>query len=322
MSVGKQHEIRVSSDNQSIVISNVLVGDVWIAAGQSNMEFPLLFDIRGIEEAKNTFNPNIRLYTCKRFTIPEKEKVVWAFERVEENPKWNICDENSALHFCAIGNYVAKLLNKELDIPIGVISANRSATKIESYIPECEFESEELSSYMVNFNNTKIPDDEADKLFDEYYEKDLVWMNNDGVTMEELVREIGVEPAVVKGIWRPRPAMTQMYKYSPNAPGILYKRFIEEQIAPMAVKGVLWYQGESNRGSENYTDTQNKGSASRCTNTELTDFCIGATTFITMNFRITKSIRSLTLAADILTWNLAETVTLYILLRTELHWSH
>ncbi len=254
MPAGGPYKLRVSSQEQSVVLENVLIGDVWIASGQSNMEFPLLFDIRGVEEAEKAFNNNIRFCTCRRATVPEKEKMVWAFEKVEENTDWSVCDTDSALHFCAIGYYVAKILNKNTDIPIGVISANKGAAKIEAFIPEGAFEKKELKSYMESYNAAKLPDSDADEIFDKAYKEDLVWMDNNGVTMEDMVKSMGVEATTVKGIRRPRKEVEQVYKYHRDAPGMYYKRFIDEQIAPMAVKGVLWYQGESNRESENYAE--------------------------------------------------------------------
>ena len=253
MKEGGPYILRVSTEEQNIVAENILIGDVFIASGQSNMEFPLLFDIRGTEEAKNTFNKNIRFFTVRRAILPEKEKYVWAFEKVEEKTYWSICEEDSALHFSAIGYYVAKALNKETDIPIGIISANKGAARIESFIPEDTFVKKELKSYMQQYEEEKLPDEIAEETFEAAYKEDLIWMDNGGVTMETLVKSMGVEATTVKGLRRPRKEVQTFYKYHRDAPGQYYRRFIEEQIAPFAVKGILWYQGESNRETDNYS---------------------------------------------------------------------
>lgn len=251
---GGPYELTAATNSESITLTDILVGDVWIASGQSNMEFPLLFDLRGVEAAEHAADPKIRLYTCSRATRPEKEKYTWAFEKVTgDYTPWQVCNEQSALHFCAIGYYVAMLVRKKVDIPIGIISANKGGTPIDTFVPEEMIETEHFKGYRDWYQKTKLPDEEAEERFDEYYEKFVVAADNNGVTMEELVRKLGVEAAVTKGLWRPFPDLA-MCKYHPNAPSVLYNRFLRDQIAPMAVKGVLWYQGESSRTDRNYAD--------------------------------------------------------------------
>lgn len=254
MEAGGPYEMKVSFKDTQLVIKDILLGDIWIASGQSNMEFPLIFEYRGLREAKQAYNPNIRLYTCSREVYPGHEEYTWAFEKVStKRVPWSICDEESVLHFSAIGYFVAKQLNEELDIPIGVISANKGGMPIDTFAPEEAFENEHYKPVMDEYNRIKLPDEEAGAHFDEVYKQTQISMDNDGVTMEELVRRMGVRAATVHGRKYPAGEL-KMCKYHPKAPAVLYNVFMRDQIKPLAVKGVLWYQGESSRFDRNYAD--------------------------------------------------------------------
>ena len=120
---GGPYELRISTAQKTVILKDILVGDVWIASGQSNMEMPLMADIRGINEAKHCQNDKIRFYTCSRETHPTKSKPSWAFGwALNEGQPWQICDEKSALYFSAVGYYTAKFINERTDVPIGIIT--------------------------------------------------------------------------------------------------------------------------------------------------------------------------------------------------------
>lgn len=254
MCAGGPYELSITFNDTKEVISDVLIGDVWIASGQSNMEFPLIFEARGLREAKYAYNPDVRLYTCSRSTYPGHTKKVWAFEKVSADAvPWSVCDERSALHFSAIGYYVAKLVQEQTGIPIGVISANVGGTPIDTFVPEEAFENEHYKPAMEAYNKIKVPDEEAGAYYDEWYKDYLKSIEDFGETKENQIRQMGIAATVIKGRSYVA-APLKMCKYHSCAPSVLYNMFIRDQIMPMAVKGVLWYQGESSRFDRNYAD--------------------------------------------------------------------
>lgn len=251
---GGPYELKVEGKDRTIVLTDILVGDVWIASGQSNMEMPLLLELRGVEEAKNSYNENIRFYTCNRSTNTNIKQTLWAFEKIEGKfTPWVICCERNALHFSAIGYYVAKLLYAKLGIPIGIISANKGASVIDTWVPKRAFETELYKPYLDMYKKMQICDEEADAAYCEYVNQMNEVTYKHTMNIEKLVLDMGVEAATVKKLETPLPELA-LCKYHYNAPGKLYDIIISRQIAPMSVSGVLWYQGESSRQDRNYAD--------------------------------------------------------------------
>ena len=221
------------------------------------MEMPLMCDLRGIEEGKNCYNDKIRFYTCKRETHPTKTKPSWAFGwALNEQKAWQICDEESALYFSAIGYYTAKFINKETNIPIGVISINRGCTTIDSFVPEKAFETEEFKEYLDIFNSSKVSDEEAEEKYDLILNENTENMKGYEKAAEKYFRALPPEAATIKREYViPRSKVElPLCKYSLKAPSVFYRVFIEQQLEPMSVCGVLWYQGESSRFDRNYAD--------------------------------------------------------------------
>ena len=109
-------EIVIKGSN-TITIKNVLVGEVWLAGGQSNMEFTMK-SIAGpnTDSIKFADFPNIRLYTQR------------------DDKGWRPCDTNTVKDFSATGYYFAKNLYQSLKIPIGVISSNVGGTEVERWM--------------------------------------------------------------------------------------------------------------------------------------------------------------------------------------------
>jgi sialate O-acetylesterase len=112
----------------AIVLNNILIGEVWVCSGQSNMEMRLgsLKDIK--EEAPVAYNPNIRF-----FDIPKTTSL-----HPQDNceGEWTICDSNTIKSFSAVGYYFAKNLNKNLNVPIGLVDASWGGTAAEVWTPD------------------------------------------------------------------------------------------------------------------------------------------------------------------------------------------
>ncbi len=109
-----------------LVLSNVLIGDVWICSGQSNMEWPLWNTIHGANEVKKAANKNIRLITVPKVVSLSPLKDFGGDGWVECNPE-NVHD------FSAVGYYVGKFLQEDLDVPIGLINTNWGGTRVEPW---------------------------------------------------------------------------------------------------------------------------------------------------------------------------------------------
>jgi sialate O-acetylesterase len=119
------HELVVKGKNE-IKISDVLVGTVWLASGQSNMEFSLQGTIGAEEEIAHSLNPQLRQFKV--------EKVSSARPLEECKGRWNIASPATAGAFTAAGYYFGKRLQKELGIPVGIINASWGGTAAEYWL--------------------------------------------------------------------------------------------------------------------------------------------------------------------------------------------
>ena len=145
MEYGGPYDMEFVLDGKTVVLKDIYVGEVWFAGGQSNMEMPLFRTEGGLNEAKTALNEKIRFFIVPRRFKKKVDTFGWHFEKtVEEDKAWEICTEQSALSFTAIGYYVAKGLHEKLGVAVGVISCNWGSTPIEPYIARKYFYEHDL----------------------------------------------------------------------------------------------------------------------------------------------------------------------------------
>ena len=131
----KSHTVTVKSKKNTIEIEDVLLGEVWLASGQSNMEMPMKgFRYAKIhelvegaeEEIANANYPEIRMFTVKRIIAFESQ------ENTEGN--WAVCSPETLGEFSAVAYYFGKKLYKELNVPIGLIHSSFGGSPAESWV--------------------------------------------------------------------------------------------------------------------------------------------------------------------------------------------
>lgn len=126
MKAGGPYEMRISGDNQ-VVLSNLLVGDVWICGGQSNMQWRL--DQTGFQEEDTSWlrKAPIRLFTVHTdMDYMPKEDL--------SGSGWKTLSRENINEFSAVAYHFGKFINNELDVPVGLISDNLGATAIETWM--------------------------------------------------------------------------------------------------------------------------------------------------------------------------------------------
>ncbi len=123
---GGPFELTIKGKN-TIALKNILYGDVWLCGGQSNMEWPLIRSRNWATDKSSADNPNIRLfYVPKKISLKPLQNTSEA--------KWEVCSQESAASFSAIGYYFGKNLTTELNVPVGLINSNWGGTDIETWI--------------------------------------------------------------------------------------------------------------------------------------------------------------------------------------------
>jgi sialate O-acetylesterase len=127
-SAGGPYIITFKGQNE-IVLKNVLVGEVWLCSGQSNMEMSAQSGITNRdEEIKNANFPEIRLFNVSTATS--------SYPQDHFSGKWTVCTPEEMRTFSAIGYFFARKLNIELGIPVGIINASWGGTPAEAWMPE------------------------------------------------------------------------------------------------------------------------------------------------------------------------------------------
>jgi sialate O-acetylesterase len=190
---GGPHELVVGSERE-IRLRDVLVGEVWLCSGQSNMEWKLRpGELGGVmnaaEEIAAATYPKLRHFDVEnRASLQPEERCIGA---------WQPCTPQTAGEFSAVAYFFARELVRELDVPVGVINASWSGTRIEAWLDE---------------GTTRgIPELAAD------------------FAQLEVLRVSHRDGAL-----------------DPQVSSVLHNGMLAP-LAPFAVRGFLWYQGEANR---------------------------------------------------------------------------
>ncbi|CAG4995273.1 hypothetical protein DYBT9275_01596 [Dyadobacter sp. CECT 9275] len=127
LEAGGPYELNVKGKQNSILYSGILIGEVWICSGQSNMEWPVALTENASEEIKAATYPEIR-----HFGVP-KDINLSPQEDVRKG-EWQVTTPQNVPHFTAVGYFFARELYNKLKVPIGLIHTSWGGTQIETWI--------------------------------------------------------------------------------------------------------------------------------------------------------------------------------------------
>jgi sialate O-acetylesterase len=210
-----------------IVIKDILVGEVWLCSGQSNMEWPLSSIASPTPEILRADHPNVRL-----FLVPKRSS-----DRPKDDleAKWAACTPETVRPFSAIAYYYGLALHEKLGVPVGLIESAWGGTDIEPWTPPAGFAAVPETKPLLDKQLAKYED------YRKELEKTLpawdVWLHDTQKALKAK-SEIPLEPA--NGVFPGNP-----YD-NPQAPTTLYNGMIHA-LTPFAIRGAIWYQGENNR---------------------------------------------------------------------------
>ena len=237
--------LNIKGKDQNLTLENVLIGDVWVLGGQSNMEEPLNNVENGKLEIVSANYPGIRILTVPAQNGPDTKK---GFARLHEwsswsnrhfrKGDWDVCSPEIARELSAIGYVFARRLHMAAQVPIGVIDASRGGTTVETWTPTPvlkKIETKEVKGLLAEWEK-KVAEFDPQKDLQKRVENHHNWVKN----MKKQGREIPKGRTVPNDL-RPGPAMDQ------NRPGNCYASMIAP-IAGLAVKGAIFHQGFNNAG--------------------------------------------------------------------------
>jgi sialate O-acetylesterase len=149
---GGPYELNIYTDQESIVYQNILLGEVWVFAGQSNMQWRLKNTPEGATESASANFPQIRL-----FEAPENLSSTATRDLPSGN--WSICTPITSRDFSAISFYFGRQLHQTLNVPIGLVNISWGGTKIDSWIsPDGLAAFPELADELAQLPNLDLED--------------------------------------------------------------------------------------------------------------------------------------------------------------------
>jgi len=208
---------------QSITIHDILVGDIWLASGQSNMEFPLSRAATAAEDIPHAGNDRIRLL------MVNKKAADYAQDDLDTDG-WKPSTPDSAKSFSAVAWYFAREIEQREHVPVGVIDSTWGGTVAEAWVRLTAL-GEDAALNPLFASRGKMLDRAADAAAE--------------------VRDEQRQQAEAKAQSQPIPQFPWHPPLESWGPGNLWNGMIAP-MAPMPIRGVLWYQGESNSALERW----------------------------------------------------------------------
>ena len=208
---------------QTITLDDVLVGDVWIASGQSNMEFAMRQAATADQDLPRAANPRIRLLMVK------KKAAEYALDNVETEG-WVASSPETAHDFSAVAWYFAREIEQREHVPVGVVDSTWGGTVAESWTRLTAL-GEDASLAPIFALRGKMTDREMEE------------------SLKEKEEQVQLDEAKSQG--KPMPSFGWHPALESWGPGLLWNGMIAP-LTPFPIRGVIWYQGESNSALERF----------------------------------------------------------------------
>ncbi len=211
LAVGGHHQLHINGSKNAIRISDVVVGEVWICSGQSNMQWKVSSANDPDLETLAADHRGIRMIN---FPQVGSQEPIWE----HKDSKWLVCSPETVNSFSAVGYFFGRQLNETLDIPIGMINNAWGGSACEAWIGRKDLES----------NPSFIP------MISRFDDMDKQWQ-----ALNAKQGRSEAETTQMKGLER---------QLSGNQrAGNIYNGVLKSHLG-YGIRGAIWYQGESNAG--------------------------------------------------------------------------
>jgi sialate O-acetylesterase len=210
------------SGKNTIELTDILIGEVWLLTGQSNMQLRLQETANGEQVRAAATHPNIRLFNASREVAFKR--------RAGKLGAWTACTPDSVKEFSAAGYYFGVELERELNVPVGLINSSYGGSQAEAWTPvEYLNASPDLKPTV---DRTITWNAEREKVRENYAAAIQKWRED-----SEKAKSAGARPSPSPGV----PDALRDYRIASS----IYDGMIEP-LMPFAIRGAAWYQGESN----------------------------------------------------------------------------
>lgn len=215
LEAGGPYTLAVSTEKKKLTYHNVLAGEVWLCSGQSNMEFYLNWSATAGQDVPKAANDNIRFFDMKaRWRTDAKEwdiSVLDSLNRLQyyQDTEWTVCSPETAGNFSAVAYYFGKRLQDSLQVPVGLVCNAIGGSPTEAWVDRSTLE-HQFPAILHNWPRNGFIQD---------------WVYGRAI--------LNVKKSTYK---------QQRHPYEPC---YLYEAGIRP-LERFPIKGVIWYQGESN----------------------------------------------------------------------------
>ncbi len=224
------HEIVVAAANESVVVRDVVVGEVWLASGQSNMEWTISNVHPEEQKIAAVDLPLVRHLKIERSTADHPADTA-------RTSGWLKASPSTVPHFSAVGYFFARELHRSLRIPVGIVNSSWGGTPIEAWMSD-------RSRHLTTLG--AVIDERWQAQRKEWTPERIARYPADMEAWQKAQAHATATKTENPLPW-PRPPATDD---SPERPGNLFNGMIAP-LQPFALRGFLWYQGESNVGRPN-----------------------------------------------------------------------
>ncbi len=209
----------------TIELKNILVGEVWACSGQSNMQFGMTSTTDSARHIAAASDPQLRLFTVPRVTSDTPQRDV--------NAAWEVCTPQTVPAFSAVAYFFGRDLRKARNVPVGLIHTSWGGTPAESWTSKEVLEANPMLKKLITDWDQKIAAYDPVKTAE-----------RNKIAAGKYKEAVAKAKAAGKPIPRaPRPEGNPAQ--DPHRPTVLYNAMIHP-LLPFAIKGAIWYQGESN----------------------------------------------------------------------------
>lgn len=208
-----------------VELRDVLIGEVWVCSGQSNMSWPVRKSVDGDLAGAGKVNRNLRLITVPRLGTQELQE---DFEGA-----WSMAGGEVLADFSAVAYYFGDLLSRTLDVPVGLIHCSWGGSAAEAWVPRAVIENDPRFANEMDAWREVEAEFDFERELARYEEQLRVWKT----AASEPDRDGRVAPK--------RPRQPKNVLAGQHRPGNLYAGMLHP-IVGYGIRGVIWYQGENN----------------------------------------------------------------------------
>ena len=222
-------ELRVSAGGQAVSIQDVLVGEVWLASGQSNMFYTMNRSPEHGELIAQSNHPGLRMFNAPLVTAADDQEDI--------DGVWQVATPETVPGFSAVAFFFARKLHLELGIPVGVIKSAWGGKPVETFTSREALKQLPATRSMVEALMKEEAGYNADRAQQAYETQLAQWQQRAAAERAKPVKERKRLPK--KPLPPKQPLLTE------GKPGVLYAAMIHP-FAGYTLRGAIWYQGEGN----------------------------------------------------------------------------